>query len=364
MYVERVEAYNDVVEEQIELREEEDYEEAEERYEEATQLLPGALESYYQNAYTLYQQEAYEECVEFIDYDILENEKLDLKDSRMAEVYYLKADSLFRLENFEDAVKAYEKLFKRGGYDTLYYRDYAITLAYNGDKEKAEEVLEEAIEYGLEEDSIFYAKGEIEKALEEYDAALSDFKECIAISEDDALKARAYTLCSKIYETTGDREQERQFLEEAMRELPSENQMLLIERLIQVNLDLADSTGESYYREEAIHGLLTVIDQGWDTYETYDNLAILYEKQEDLNEAEEILLEMQSKFGDDYNIFKRYAFLEIDRQELLANRSRDYAMFEEYYDKAMELYDEESGEDMEMELLMNIYEQVKAGGWL
>ena len=73
---------------------------------------------------------------------------------------------------------------------------------------------------------------------------------------------------------------------------------------------------------------------------------------------------MQSKFGDDYNIFKRYAFLEIDRQELLANRSRDYAMFEEYYDKAMELYDEESGEDMEMELLMNIYEQVKAGGWL
>lgn len=364
MYLERVEAYNDVVEDQIDFRENEEYEEAKEKYEEAKQILPGALETYYQNAYTLYQEKEYEECVDFIDYDILKNEKLDLKDARMAEVYYLKADSLFQMEDYQEAAEAYKKLFRQGGYDTLYYRDHAITLAYCGDKEQAEEVLEEAIEHGLEEDSIFYAKGEIEKALEEYDSSLSDFRECIAISEDDALKARAYTLSSEIYEETGERKQERALLMEAMSDLPVQNQMLLIERLIQVNLDLADATGQSSYRSDAIDGLLTVIEQGWDTYETYDTLAILYEKQEDLNHAEGILLEMQDKFGDDYNIFKRYAFLEIDRQELLSNRSRDYQMFREYYEKAEGLYEEESGEDMEMLLLEDLYEQVKAGGWL
>lgn len=364
MHIERVEAYNDVVEEQVELRENAEYDESEEKYEEARQLLPGVLESYYQNAYTLYQQKEYEKCIQFINYDILDNEKLDLKDSHMAEVYYLEADSLFHLENFEEAVKAYERLFECGGYDVMYYRDYAITLAYAKEAEKAEEVLEEAIEYGLEEDSVYYAKGEIEKALEKYDIALSDFRECIAISTDDALKARAYVLCSKIYELTGEREQERQILEQAKNELPMENQMLLIERFIQVNIVLADSTGQSAYRECAIDELLTVIDQGWATYKTYNNLAILYEKQEKLNKAEEILLKMQNKFGDDYNIFKRYAFLEIDRQELLTNRSRDYTMFEEYYKRAIELYDEESEEDMEMQLLSDMYEQVKAGGWL
>lgn len=364
MHLERVDAYNDVVEAQIASRKNEEYGKAKKMYEKARQILPDSLETYYQNAYTLYQQKEYEECIDFIDYDILGNEKLDLKDTRMAEVYYLKADSLFRLEDYEGAAEAYKKLFKHGGYDTLYYRDYAITLAYRGDKEQAEAVLAEAIEYGLEEDSIFYAKGEIEKALGEYDLSLSDFRECITISEDDDLKARAYTLSSEIYEETGEQEQERTILTEAMSNLPAQNQMLLIERLIQVNLDLADTTGQSSYRSDAIDGLLTVIEQGWDTYETYDTLAILYEKEADLNRAEQVLLEMQEKFGDDYNIFKRYAFLEIDRQELLSNQVRDYQLFQQYYEKAEELYKEETAEDTEMLLLDDLYRQVKEGGWL
>ena len=45
---------------------------------------------------------------------------------------------------------------------TEYYRDYAITLAYAGDEEEAQKVLQEAIDYGLTEDSVYYAKGEIE----------------------------------------------------------------------------------------------------------------------------------------------------------------------------------------------------------
>ena len=71
--------------------------------------------------------------------------------------------------------------------------------------------------------------------------------------------------------------------------------------------------------------------------------------------------------GEDYNILKRYAFLEIDRQEKLENENRDYTKFAEYYQKASQMYEEQlqnNQTDPEMELLDHVYQQVQAGGWL
>lgn len=108
---------------------------------------------------------------------------------------------------------------------------------------------------------------------------------------------------------------------------------MILERLIQVDIDLADA-GKTSYRNEAIELLQEVIDQGWDTYETYNNLVILNEKQGNLTEAQNALDTMKEQFGDDYNIEKRAAFLEIDKQEQKANKNRDYTAFAEYYEKA------------------------------
>lgn len=110
-----------------------------------------------------------------------------------------------------------------------------------------------------------------------------------------------------------------------------------------------------------------VIEQGWDTYDTYNNLVILHEKQKDLTEASEYLGTMLQKFGEDYNIYKRYAFLELDKQDLKANKERDYQAFSQYYKKATALYYEQmqdNNTDAEMQLLDNLYQQVIAGGWL
>ena len=76
---------------------------------------------------------------------------------------------------------------------------------------------------------------------------------------------------------------------------------------------------------------------------------------------------MLEKYGEDYNIYMRYAFLEIDAQELLANTSRDYTQFVQYYEKALQLYTEQQSDnnvDSEMELLKNLYAQVVEGGWV
>lgn len=364
---ERVDAYNGLVEEQISLIEAGDYEGQEQVFEEASELLPSSLESYYQNAYSLYKQEKFEDCISFIDYDICQNEQLDLVQARMADVYYLRADSYFRLEQYEEAADAYEDVFRMGTRHTEYYRDYAITLAYAGDEEEAQKVLREAIDYGLTEDSVYYAKGEIENALGRQDAALQEFKECISITDDMEMKTRAYLMMSDIYKEKGSDASRRDVLLEAREELPAEEQLQVLERLASADIELADTTGKKEYREEAIEVLTQIIDQGWGTFDTADTLAIQYEKQGEIEQARKTVDQMLETYGEDYRIYMRYAFLEIDTQELKENAQRDYSQFAEYYEKAEELYHEQvkdNNTDAQMQLLEDVYGQVKEGGWL
>lgn len=364
--LERVEKYNNLVEKQVMYREAGKYGKERKVYKSAIKVFPDKLESYYQNAYTLYDEEKYEKCIDFVEYDVLQNEKVDIIDERMGDLYYLEAESYFQLEDYESSVDVFEKAFQFGAKDSLYYRDYAIALAYNGNTEKAEEILQDAIDKGLNEDSIHFTKGEIEKALNNESDAISEFRQCIGITEDDQLKTRAYLLLSEIYEEAGEDKEERAILLEARNNLPMENQMQILEKLIQVDIDLADA-GDTQLRNEAINLSKEVIEQGWETYTTYNNLAILYQKQKNLAETADILTQMIELYGDDYNIEKRLAFLEIDKQEQKGNDFRDYSAFEKYYECAEKLYYAQlknNDTDSEMQLLENVYQQVRSGGWL
>lgn len=362
--LEKTDRYNELVEKQEQLIAEQEFDKEEEVYREAVRLRPSSLESYYQNACALYEQKAYEECIAFIDYDILQNEKIKQNAKRMAAIYYLKADSQFQMEEYEDAVETYELLEKTGEGAEMYYKDYAITLAYAGYPESAEKILEEAMEQGINEDALYYAKGEVEKFLEEPKQALTSFQKCIEITKNTGLKTRAYLMMSELYEKEDNREQEQKLLKEAEASLPLENQMMILERLAQVNIDLAENTGLGKYREEAIRNFQKIIENGWESYDTYNNLVILCQKQKNLDQAEKYLKTMEESYGEDYNVYKRYAFLEIDRQKLLKNNARNYKKFKEFYEQAMELYEDEEEKDMEMDLLEQLYAQAKKGGWL
>lgn len=366
MKLEKTEKYNDLVAEQVSYRESGDYKKEEDTYKEAVKLLPDKLESYYQNAYTLYEQQEYQKCIDFVEYDVLKSEKADLIDDRITDIYYLEAESYFELEEYDKSVEIFDRLFQYGGFDNLYYRDYAIALAYDGKTDKAQEVLQEAIDHDLTEDSIYYAKGEIEKSMGQTDSAISEFQQCIAVSEDNNLKMRSYVLISEIYEKNGKLEDERALLLEAKNALPVENQMILLERLVQTDIELANQ-GNTSLRDEAIEVSKEIITQGWDTYTTYNNLAILNEKQGNLGEVESILNQMKELYGDDYNIEKRFAFLEIDKQEQKANSNRDYSAFASYYERARTMYYEQmknNDTDAEMQLLDNVYQQAVNGGWI
>lgn len=359
--LERVEYYNELVASQKEYRIAKQFDKQSEVFKEARELLPSSLESYYQNALSLYQQDKYQECIEFIDYDVLDNERIDINQDKIGYFYGISGNCYFELEEYPDAVDQFASAVDYLGYDEELYPDYPIALAYNDELDLANEELEKAIEHGLSEDSLYYARGEINKSLDNDDIAIENFDHCLKISDDDELKERAYVLMSDIYVDDQELNKAHDILTEAVDSLPVTYQMTLLERLIQVNIDL--NTDAS--RKEALTYLQQVIDNNWDSYDTYDNIVVLNMKLKDYDQVTNTLDYMLKTYNEDYNIYKRYAFLEIDLQEAKDNSQRSYQQFEKYYLKAKELYqDSKSSNDAEMALLDSLYQQVERGGWL
>ena len=91
-----------------------------------------------------------------------------------------------------------------------------------------------------------------------------------------------------IYEEQGRDQDQRDILAKGHENLPVENQMILLQRLIQADMDLAERTGNSTYAAEAAALLQQVIEQGWDTYDTYDNLVVLHERMGNYQEAKKL----------------------------------------------------------------------------
>ncbi|MCD8134176.1 MAG: protein kinase [Clostridiales bacterium] len=370
----RIEIYNSLIGEQKEYLAAGDADGEEAVFEQAAEIYPSGMETYYLHACMLYDEQDYSACIDFIDADVLQNSELDLTQDRMADVYYLYADSYFQLGAYDNAVETYESLFRIGTEETAYYRDYAIALACAGNTTRAQKILEEAEGLGLEDDGIYYTKGEIEKAESDYDAALEAFQSCLQMTSDADLEARAYLACAFVYEAQGDLESEREILLEAERAVGSDNQKLnlILQELIQTDIDLANASASTFdsslYREEAIDRLNQVIENGWSTFTTYNTLTVQYQKLGELELAQETLDSVADIYSTDYRLYKRYAFLEVAKQESLDSQDKDYTQFQEYYEQAVELYEdwlrEGNASDSEMDTLAEQYEDVRNAGWL
>ena len=353
--------YFKLVDKQIEYRIEGKFDEEINIFKEASEMIPSNLQSYYQNAYILYEQGNYEDCILFIKNQILGNEKIKDGQENEENVYYLMADSYYQLKEYENSINIYTELMKMKNLDALFYRDYAITLAYNGQIKVANEKLDEAIARGLTEDSIYYAKSEMENALGNLDLAIENMNKALALSNDINLKQHAYIALSNYYRSKSDLENVKMILEKAHNNLPIEKQIQILESLAQVNIDLANRTSNNTFRYAAIDYLNIVIEQGWDSYQTYDNLVLLYEKSENYTQSLNVLKKMKSIYGEDYNYFKRLAFIEVELQNLNDLEDRNYEVFKEYYRKANSLY--KGQDDQEMSVLKTVYDRVIQGGW-
>lgn len=364
---EKYEKYSGIVDEQITCINERNFAEAAELFEQAKDTMPSELETYYQYANSLYLQGRYTDCLDFIKDSILENSKIRENRERMVDVYALEGLVNLELGDTAEAVANYEDAIGLGAFDNQYYRDYAVALAHNGQTEKAEEILEDAQGYGMDDGSLHYTKGEIHYAQGEDEAALREFEKCIRKTEDTYMQMRAFVMESKLYKEKNDAYNNRDVLLKARRSLPKQEQMVILERLVQADIDLDEESGDSRYRLEAISILWEIIDNQWAAYEDYDTLAVLYQKEKNFEQVASVLEKMSELYGMDYNIYKRYAFMEAERQNARPQENRDYSRFSQYYSQAVAMYSnqpQDNSTDPEMDLLENVNNQLQAGGWL
>ncbi len=367
---ERIGVYNGIVAQMEELQGSGDTSEFERLYEDAVSRFPKMAGAYYQKALYLYNTRQYEQMISFIDEEVFSNSS-EFSDEETGGFYFLLANGYLEQEMLSEAVGYYKTAVRYDPYDSTYYSDYAIALAKTGELEKAEKILADAEQRGLSSDKVLLAEGEIKGRRGLTDEAADCFSKCIELTEDPYVVLRAYIMWGKLYDAETPTEellfQKAEVLTQAAEAVSEDNRAVVLEQLAQTYIDLGDLNGSRDVYLQAIDCLNQITELGWDTYVTHNNIGILYQRIGEYEQAQQEFTSMLEKYGEDYRTYKRLAFLEIDKQSVKENRSRDYTQFLAYYQKAKELF-ADSGErqdsDMEMQLLEQAYAQLKEGSWL
>ena len=312
----------------------------------------------------------YEDCITYA-YQIVNNPLIEIKtdsDKKISgDIFYILGNSYFEQEDYINAAASLKTAIEKCPQNNLYFRDYAIVLAKNGNVDGAEKQLEKATSLGLGEDSISFAQGEISYARESYIQAAQYFRDSISVTNNPELRGRAVLLCAFSYKKLGNDylDQELELLENETRENGVEISMHVSEQLADAYTRKAqtDAGNSGVYYEKALQLFQDLYNRGYATRQIMENIAIIYQQQGEFEQAEQTLFQLTDQYPDDYRGYKRLSFLEADKQQHLANESRNYARMRDYYNKAVALYQKQGTEDTEMFMVQKVMEDLQRGGW-
>lgn len=363
-------AYYGFLQQAVEAMNQYEYEDAEVLLEEAKGISQERIDAYEEELYLRYLNREYEECISLGE-NYINTMPFQMNsagdEEQLGNMYYVVGNAYFETQDYANAAKLFEQALKHYTENGLYYRDYAITLAKMSQIESAEEALETGIALGLGQDSIYMAQGEIAHVKGQYETALECLRQTIATTDDMQMKERAIFLCTDVYKSMGDGavDEEIALLEQYAGQFGSGGNLAMMEYLAEAytRKAKADETQAEACYHKALTLLLSVYDQGYVTYQMQENIAILYESLKEFDQAEELLLEIAESYPERYEVYKRLAFLEADKQQEKENPDRDYQQLLAYYEQALEWYSGEE-QDTEMEMLEVMMQEIRDGGWL
>ncbi len=347
-----------------------DFEEADSLLEQAKRSDVTRIEAYEREVYLLYLCEKYEECIDLgMEYiNTVPFELISQSDRELyGNIFYIVGNAYFETDDFPNAERCLASALEYNNSNGLYYRDYAVTLAKMGRTEEAQEQLDTGIELGLAQDSIYMAQGEIAHVKGQYEEALEYLRQTITGTSDMQMKKRAVLLCVDVYKTIGNEavDREIELLEQYRSQFEGNGSLVMTEYLAEAYTRKAqtDEAKAVEYYQTALDLFRTIYDSGYVTYQLQQNMAILYENLDRFDEAEALLRQMAEAYPERYEVYKRLAYLEADKQQMKENIERDYKQMLAYYEKAKEKYSEED-QDMEMDMLDKMMQELKDGGWL
>lgn len=336
---------------------------------EAKELSQTRIDAYEKEVYLLYLSGEYEECISrgetYINaapylIESVEDEEL------LGDIYYVVGNAYFEQEDYPNARHLFENALEHNTKNGLYYRDYAITLAKLGQVQEAEVQLEQGIAIGLAQDSIYMAQGEIAHRKGQYPQAVEYLTQAIGTTDDMQMKKRAILLCVDVYKAIGNDavDEEIALLEQYAGLFEGNGSLAMTEYLAEAYTRKAqtDETQAQACWKKALELFTSIYEKGYVTYQIQENMAILYENLDDFDEAESLLMEIAESYPQRYEVYKRLAYLEADRQQMKENEDRDYAQMRAYYEKAKDLYSGKE-QDAEMDMLDGIMQDLEDGGW-
>ena len=348
------------------------YEEAIALYDQAINLFSTNIPAYYQKLLAYVEQGEYEACVQY-GRMILTNPGLEEameKDPEAASgIYFMIGNAWFEQEKYLNAVEYYKEAVARHTENPEYYRDYAIALARMQQTDEAEEILEEAVSYGLDTDSVTLVQAELELAEGQWQTAAEKFQQVIRSTSSETLRQRAYILCSRAYRLGQDPDKEIAILEEARSTVAPEKNGAILSALGAAYMRRAQGEGGNLESdgEKALECYELVMKQGNRSAAVRLNVAALDQMLEKYEEAEEILLELKEELPEDYRPYMRLAILYGTMENSLPEDQRDYKKVQENYEKAVAYYQKAKNDgisDSEMQLLETMMQQIIDGGWL
>lgn len=343
-------------------------EEFEEYYEEAISIRPDDVAPYYARAYYVFNLEGVDSAKKYIT-QVLDM-TLEGSEDIFCNLYHLYAECHFRQEDYEQAQWYYKKALTYRDDNPSIYRDYAISLACLNRITEAEELLTTAAKKGMTQIEIYMVQGEIARMSGDTYKALSCFSEVIAGTEDEYMKQRAYIMASKVFSGIGTVDALKEnitWLKEASEELTMSNRLLIYERMVETYIKLGELEKDDAYYVEAIDVMKNIINMGWDTYLTYSNTIVLYQRIGDIVAAREWALKMCDRYPDHYVSYMRLAFAEVEEQNARTEGERNYQNFVFFYEEAKKRYQKQTSGNVtnaEMQLLENVYQQLIDGNWI
>lgn len=363
-------AYYSCIQQAQEAMDWDDYEKAEKLLEGAKDISQTRIEAYREEIYLLYLNGDYEKCIQlggnYINTTpfLMESEE---EEEQFGDIHFIVGNAYFEMEDYANARIFMEHALDYNWTNGLYYRDYAIILAKLGAMEEAAKQLQTGVELGIAQDSIYMAQGEIAHARGEYEEAADYLNRTITITDDIQMKKRAILLCADVYKAMGNDGvgKEIELLEQNLGQFEGNGYLAMAEYLADGYVRKAqnDESQEAIYYEKALELFKSIYAKGYITYQLQENMAILYENIDDFEESEKVLFNMAERYPERYEVYKRLAYLEADRQQEKENVERDYGKVQTYFEKAKEMYTGKE-QDLEMEMLEQMMKELEDGGWL
>ena len=350
-----------------------DYENAQKTYEEAIGLKPDRIEPYSGMLMLYSSQYDYDKVIEYGTNALAQHnfEAAGNSDAQIAQFDYILGNAYFVEENYEKAVEYYKKAVELDQSNAEYYRDFAIALSRCAYVDNANEMLQKAVDLGLENASISLAKAEIDFAKGNYSEAAEGFRKAAQTSSDSVLTQRAYLYLCRTYDRMGDYDSVIDTISKNVGVFTNDSVRVANIMCAEAYLKKADAAANDQdrrvYAQQSINYYTRVRDAGGASRQTLFNLVTAYQYVDDIKNAQAILNDMMQDYPNDADVYARLAILEADKQSKLSSTLRSYDNFKKYYDKAEKLdqHNKVSGTSSTyIRTMEQIMERLKQNNWI